>query len=125
MEKENLTIFLIPNLQSIAAEYGYDLDNEDAWGNAALFAQGYDTEGIEVEPGEEFIISKKYIRGEVDGDTSFYKFKKNNPNEEHMWEDMDEEPREINLPPGKYYFHEDAITIEELDDDDYEDDDYI
>jgi hypothetical protein len=42
MEKENLTIFLIPNLQSIAEEYDYDLDNENEWDEAALFAQGYD-----------------------------------------------------------------------------------
>jgi hypothetical protein len=67
----------------------------------------------------------KYVRAEVHGDTSTYKFKRNIPEEEQLWEEMDEEVKAIHLPHGKYVFHEDGITIEELYDDDYEDDDDI
>lgn len=123
MNKENLIIFLKPSLRSIADEYGYDLDNEDAWGDAALFAQGYNTEEIEIEPGEEFKISRKYEMGIVDGDTSVYKFKQDIPEEDQFLEDLDNEVRSINLLPGKYFFHNDGITIEELEAD-FEDDDF-
>ena len=114
METKNLIIQLFPTYESIAKTHGLDPNNDDADGDAIGALQGNDIVEIECEPCDQFeITSTDFEFGNIFCDEIDYKLIKKdfNGTKEIIEKDIE---KYIRLEPGKYLFHTDGITIEQL-----------
>ncbi|MFA5297581.1 MAG: hypothetical protein WC389_05160 [Lutibacter sp.] len=111
-----LEVLIMPNYESTRDSMGFSED-EDYNSDAVLFQQGYDMDVIQVEPGEDFKIGKKF-KGQINCEETQYKLiklKEEWEDEADEWdEDFYEEGNPIDLAPGKYKLLEDGITIQQL-----------
>jgi len=101
-EDDELVVSIMPNDSSV--------DNDDADGEAALFQQGADIDTISVIKGESFTIESQYD-GWIDNDDSKYRLVEKNS---HGGFGILDDSMQIGLESGKYLFHEDGVTIEQL-----------
>ena len=56
---DTLTILLTPNFNETRRSLDYN-EFEDFDDNEVLFQQGYDIQQMEIEPGERFLIDRKW-----------------------------------------------------------------
>ena len=114
MEDTVLEIQLFPSFNSTAKNMGYDLETDDVDSDAVGFQQGADIDVLTVEAGEKFEITADFENGSISNEDRIYKVMKNvffGDREKKM---ILESEDEIVLEPGKYLFHADGITIEEI-----------
>jgi hypothetical protein len=107
---KSLEILITPSYESTRDSMDFS-ENDDYYGDAVLFQQGYDMDVMEVEPGDTFEIEEDF-GGQISCEETQYKFIK-------IKEEWDEENylagEPISLRSGNYKFLEDGITIEEID----------
>ncbi|GAB2540962.1 hypothetical protein GCM10027189_24830 [Rufibacter soli] len=99
---------------------GYGED-EDYDSDAVGFQQGYDMHMMEIEPGEQFSIGKKWQSATLQCDGRLIKVKTKN---EWGDDEIEEDDDLISLAKGFYLFNEDGETIEKIEDKDFDEDDF-
>ena len=113
-----IEILLKPSYHRIITELGYD-ENEDYNEDDILHQQGYNTEILEIIPGEEFSIDLNYENGYLDNPEDKYKliFKKNEEEwdgENDDWEEENRNSESIIFYQGNYILNEDGVTFEKI-----------
>ncbi|WP_460893424.1 hypothetical protein [Rufibacter soli] len=117
---DSLTILLMPNFNQTRKSMGYGED-EDYDSDAVGFQQGYDMHMMEIEPGEQFSIGKKWQSATLQCDGRLIKVKTKN---EWGDDEIEEDDDLISLAKGFYLFNEDGETIEKIEDKDFDEDDF-
>ncbi len=115
---KTIEILLKPSYQRTISELGYD-ENEDYNEDNVLFQQGYNTEILEISPGEEFNIGLNHENGYLDNSEDKYKliFKKNEEEwdgENDDWEEENRNSESIIFYQGNYILNEDGVTFEKI-----------
>ncbi|RAU81880.1 hypothetical protein [Pontibacter arcticus] len=115
MEIENLIVQLKPSYTATARNRGYNLDEEESNDYDIMFSQGFNIDEIEVEPGEEFTISRDFESGSINCEETKYTYvKKRYEDDEEEWDDDRSDEDWIVLGPGRYKFENDGNTIIQL-----------
>ena len=110
MVENVLTIILKPNYYSTAENMGFDIENEEINDDAVLFQQGFETEELEIEPNEIFVIQEDF-EATIDNENFEYEVVSIFEGERNVISFY--EPQ-ITLHPGKYLFQSNGKTIQFL-----------
>jgi len=102
-----MRLILTPSFVETAKSLGYD-DLNDLNEDHVLHEQGYNQEILEIEPGEEFEVSKDKDFGEVYSDGEILKYMTKGDGRKF---ELAQEEAELRLNPGKYKFDIDGESI--------------